>query len=85
MSDLSTEVHIFLQMKGVDIKDNTDDLMTIINRGVIKAEQAARMEALSGLRKLVDGWVERGWEPSQIRQHLFDRIDKLTNQGGDGA
>ena len=38
---------------------------------------AARVEDMEGIRTLIDGWVNRGWSPSKIRQHLFDRIDKL--------
>lgn len=46
MSDLSQSVQVLLTARGVDLKGNTDDLMTMINQGVIKAEKVARREVL---------------------------------------
>lgn len=53
MSDLSTEVHSFVQSPGFDITIHGDDLMTIINRGVIKVEKAARVEELEYMRGII--------------------------------
>ena len=77
MSNLSQSVQIMLTARGINLKGNTDDLTTMINQEVIKAEDEARRKALTKIKNLVNGWVGRGWSPSKIRLYLFDVIDKL--------
>ena len=77
MSDLSAEVIRLLGMRGLETDRIANDLTDIINRGVIKAEKAARVEALTEARKEICQGFGRGINIVLNRE--FDKLIEATN------